>query len=212
MLKNRLIEFESLKDNILLRIEKLEADVEKMDKNKIERCVDCNIDIHRASYSRHLKTKGHLEKNQTKSKTTKIKKDKNENNKIKNKIEYKFTDDISNKIYDITVDRHLKKELNSQITIASKFDDTGIEMYYINEIFNEMSHVYAKNLNQYKFKYQLSFMLLFNKIEENGDIKKEVEMTITLNMAKNLTPSEIENVNIQWDLEARKQNLEMRES
>ena len=85
MLKNRLIEFESLKDNILLRKEKIEADVEKMDKNNIKRCVDCNIDIHRASYSRHLKTKGHLEKNQTKSKTTIIKKDKNENIKKNNK-------------------------------------------------------------------------------------------------------------------------------
>ena len=134
MLKNRLIEFESLKDNILLRKEKIEADVEKMDKNNIKRCVDCNIDIHRASYSRHLKTKGHLEKNQTKSKTTIIKKDKNENIKKNNKIEYKFTDDILNKIYDITVDRRHKKELNSQRTITSKFDDTGIEMYYINEI------------------------------------------------------------------------------
>ena len=50
------------------------------------------------------------------------------------KIEYKFTDDILNKIYDITVDRRHKKELNSQRTITSKFDDTGIEMYYINEI------------------------------------------------------------------------------
>ena len=85
-------------------------------------------------------------------------------------------------------------------------------MYYINEIFKEMAHIYAKYINQYKFNYQLTFMLLFNKLEENGDIKKEVEMTVTLYMANNLTQSEIGNVNFQWDLEARKQNLEMRES
>ena len=209
MLENRLIEFESLKDNILLRIEKIKADVEKMDKNNMKRCVGCNIDVHRASYSRHLKTKRHLEKNQSKNKTTIIKKDidKNKNIKINNKIEYKFTDDIFNKIYDITVDRHHKKELKSQITITSNFDDTGIEMHYINEIFKEMAHIYAKYINQYKFKYQLSFMLLFNKFEEDGDIEKELEMTITLNMVKHLTQSELENINIQWDLEARKQNL-----
>ena len=37
-------------------------------------------------------------------------------------------------------------------------------------------------------------------------------MSINLSMITNLTQSEIDNVNIQWDLEARKQNLEMRES
>ena len=85
-------------------------------------------------------------------------------------------------------------------------------MYYIDKIFKEMSHIYAKFLNQYKFKYQLSFMLLFYKFEEDGDIRRETQMSINLNMITNLTQSEIDNVNIQWDLESRKQNLEMRES
>ena len=38
--------------------------------------------------------------------------------KKNNKIKYKFSDDILNKIYDISVDRHHKKDLNSQITIT----------------------------------------------------------------------------------------------
>ena len=62
MLNNRILEFESLKDNLFLRKEKIKADVENMSQNNTIRCVDCNIDIHRASYSRHLKTKKHLEK------------------------------------------------------------------------------------------------------------------------------------------------------
>ena len=37
-------------------------------------------------------------------------------------------------------------------------------------------------------------------------------MVINLNMVNNLTQSEIDNANIQWEVEARKQNLEMRES
>ena len=45
-------------------------------------------------------------------------------------------------------------------------------------------------------------MLLFYKFEEDGDIRKEAEMTITLNMTNNLTQSEIDNVNIQWNVEA----------
>ena len=85
-------------------------------------------------------------------------------------------------------------------------------MYYIDKIFKEVSHIYAKFVNQYKFKYQISFMLLFCKFEEDGDIRKEAEMTVNLNMTNNLTQSEIDNVDIQWDLEARKQNIEMRES
>ena len=43
-------------------------------------------------------------------------------------------------------------------------------------------------------------------------ILEETEMTITLSMVNNLTQSEIDNVNIQWEVEARKQNLEMKES
>ena len=64
MLNNRILEFESLRDIILLRIEKIKVDVENMNQNNTVRCIDCNIDIHRASYSRHLKTKKHLEKKQ----------------------------------------------------------------------------------------------------------------------------------------------------
>ena len=63
MLNNRLLEFGSLRDNIILRIEKIKADVENMEQNNAIRCVVCNIDVHRASYSRHLKTKKHLGKN-----------------------------------------------------------------------------------------------------------------------------------------------------
>ena len=217
MLKDRILEFESLKNNILLRIEKIKADVENMEQNNTIGCIDCNIDFHRASYSRHLKTKKHLEKKGIKPRKI-IDKDniketnKKENIKRNDKIEYKFTDNILNIAYDITVDSHHKKNLNSQITITSKFDTFAIEMYYIDKIFKEMSHIYAKYKNQYKFKYQLSFMLLFYKVEEDGDIRKEAEMTTTLNMTNNLTQSEIDNANIQWDVEARKQNLEMRES
>ena len=166
ILNDRILEFESIKDNILLRIEKIKIDLENMKQNNTIRCNDCNIDIHRASYNRHLKSKKHLDKNNIKPKKV-IDNDKDKDNrketKKNNKIEYKFTDETLDKIYDITIDRHHKKELNSQITNTSKFDDTGIEMYFIDKIFKEMTHIYSQFINQYKFKYQLSFMLLFYK-------------------------------------------------
>ena len=156
ILKDRILDFENLKNIILLRIEKIKTDVKNMQQNNMKRCEECNIDIHRASYSRHLKTKSHLENKEIKPKKIIDKNDVKETNKnIKrnDKIEYKFTDNILNKIYDITVDRHHKRDLNSQITITSKFDNTGIEMYYIDKIFKKMAHIYAKYINQYKFKY-----------------------------------------------------------
>ena len=215
MLKNRTLELENLKKNLLSRMEKNKTDVENLEQNNMKRFEDCNIDIHRASYSRHLKTKKHLEKKGIKPKKLIDKdnvKETNKNIKRNDKIEHKFTDNILNIAYDFTVDKHHKKNLNSQITITSKFDTFGIEMNFVDKIFKEMSHIYAKFINQYKFKYQLSFMLLFYKFEEDGDIRKEAEMTVNLNMTNNLTQSEIDNVNVQWDLEARKQNLEMQES
>ena len=213
ILNNRILELESIKYNILLRIEKVKIDLENMKQNNTIRCNDCNIDIHRAGYSRHLKSRKHLDKNNIKPKKV-IDKDKDNNKETKknNKIDYKFTDEVLDKIYDITIDRHHKKELNSQITITSKFDNTGIEMYFIDKIFKEMAHIYSQFINQYKIKYQVSFMLLFYKFGEDGAINREAEMTVTLNMTNNLTQSEIDNVDIQWNLEARKQNLEMRES
>ena len=68
IIKDRILDFENLKNIILLRIEKIKTDVENMQQNNMKRCEDCNIDIHRASYSRHLKTKRHLEKKEIKPK------------------------------------------------------------------------------------------------------------------------------------------------
>ena len=114
MLKDRLVEFENLKNNLLLRIEKIKADVENMEQNNMERCEDCNINVHRASYSRNLKTKRHLEKKEIKPRKMIDKDDVKESNKNKiikrnNKIEYNFNDNILNIAYDITVDNTIRK-------------------------------------------------------------------------------------------------------
>ena len=147
ILNNRILEFEILKDNILLRIEKVKIDLENMNQHNTIRCEDCRIDIHRASYSRHLKSKKHMGENKIQPKKV-IDKDNIKETKKNNKIKYKFIDETLDKIYDITVDRHHKKEMNSQITITSKFDNTGIEMYFIDKIFKEMAYIYSQFINQ----------------------------------------------------------------
>ena len=76
----------------------------------------------------------------------------------------------------------------------------------------EMSHIYAKLINQYKFKYQLTFLVLFNKYGEDNEITCETELPITSSITHNLTQSEVDNINIKWTLENRIQSIEMIES
>ena len=47
MLKDRLIELENLKNSLILRIEKIKADIENMEQKNMKRLFeDCNIDVH----------------------------------------------------------------------------------------------------------------------------------------------------------------------
>ena len=77
---------------------------------------------------------------------------------------------------------------------------------------NELSLIYDKLLSQFEFKYQLPFLLLFNKNGEDDEIITEIELPITLSFTQNLTQSEIENDIIQWTLKNRIQSVEMKES
>ena len=76
----------------------------------------------------------------------------------------------------------------------------------------ELSLIYAKLLSQFEFKYQLTFLLLFNKNGEDDEIITEIELPITLSFTQNLTQSEIENIIIQWTLKNRIQSVEMKKS
>ena len=98
------------------------------------------------------------------------------------------------------------------ITITSKYNIIGIDISHINKLMEEMGHIYAILINQYKFKYQLIFLVLFNKNGEDNEITSEVELPFTLSISHNLTQSEIDNINIKWTLENRIQIIEMKES
>ena len=65
---------------------------------------------------------------------------------------YQFTGRILKVAYDIKIDNHHDKNANSQKTITSKVDIMGIDMNHLNKIMEEMSHLYAKLIIQYKFK------------------------------------------------------------
>ena len=76
----------------------------------------------------------------------------------------------------------------------------------------EMAVIYARLINQYKFKYQCVFLCNFDKQGEFGEILDETELFINLKINHNLTESDLNKINIRWDLERQIQNQEMKDS
>ena len=82
------------------------------------RCDICQFDIHRASYSRHLKSRKHAENKQHFTVNIHRKRVVKEDIKVSNtKVEnqYYFTDRILKIAYDINIENHHDKHANSII-------------------------------------------------------------------------------------------------
>ena len=76
----------------------------------------------------------------------------------------------------------------------------------------ELAMIYARLINQYKFKYQTVFSPRFNKQDEDGELLDETELFINLNINLNLTETDIDNINVVSPLEYQKQQQEMKDS
>ena len=207
------------------------------------RCDMCNVDVHRASYIKHLRSKKHIEnikhsemiipewlfREPIENKIKKIynpislKKlarnnirfdDKELNKELARKMNnpYYFSDRNLQVAYKINLDSHHINHVNSKLTISSNFPNTGIEFRFINKIMREMSIIYARLINQYKFRYQTVFSARFDKQDEDGQILDETEWFINLNINQNLTQSDLDNINITFPLERQIQQQEMKDS
>ena len=62
--------------------------------------------------------------------------------------------------YEVNLDQHHPKHLNTKTTPKSKYN-LGVELIDLNKIFKEMSTIYARLIEQYKFKYQVVFSVFF---------------------------------------------------
>ena len=207
------------------------------------RCEICNIDVHRASYNKHMRSKKHIEnmkqdemiipewlfKEPIENKIEKIYNpkplkqlarknikldDKQLNKELAKKMinPYYFSDRNLQVAYKINLDSHHINHLNSKLTITSNFENTGIEFRFINKIMREMSIIYARLINQYKFRYQTVFSVRFEKQDKDGQLLDETELFINLNINQNLTQSDIDNFNITFPLERQIQQQEMKDS
>ena len=207
------------------------------------KCDLCNVDVHRASYMKYLRSKKHLEninqnemiipewlfKEPIENKINKIYKpmsfrqiprdndnldDKQINKELaKNMINpYYFTDRNLKVGFKINLDSHNTNHANSKLAIIPIYPEFGIEVRYINKIIKKLSVIYARLINQYKFRYQTVFSARFDEQDENNQVLDETELFINLNINHNLTQSDIDNIDIKSPLEHQIQQQEMKNS
>ena len=209
-------------------------------------CEVCNVNVYRASFVKHLRSKKHLENIEQiemiipdwlfKEEHAPIKKkiqkvynpktlqqlarqnikmnDKELDKEIAKKMinPYYFIDEILKIGFKINLESHNTNHANSLLNIEPIFPDIGIETRYINKILKEMATIYARLINQYKFKYHILFSASFYKINEEDQRSDEIELFINLNINNNLTETDINNIDVKSQLEHQIQVQETKES
>ena len=207
------------------------------------KCEICNVDVHRASYIKHLRSKKHMEKikrnemiipeglfqEPVENKINKIYNpeslkqlardnirldDRQLNKELAKKMinPYYFTNRALQVAIKINLDSHHINQANSKLTITPNFPEFGIELRYINKIMKELAMIYARLINQYKFKYQTVFSARCDQQDEDGQLLEETELFNNLNINHNLTQSDLDKIDIRSPLEHQKQQQEMKDS
>ena len=75
-----------------------------------------------------------------------------------------------------------------------------------------MATINARTINQYKFKYHIIFSASFHKINEDDQRIDEIDLFINLEIFQNLTESEINNIDVKFQLEHQIQIPEKEEN
>ena len=94
------------------------------------------------------------------------------------------------------LESHIFNHANSPLNIEPNFPDIGIETRYFNKILKEMATIYARLINQYKYKYHITFSTSFYKINEEDQRSGEIEIFINLNIHNNFTEVYINNIDV----------------
>ena len=205
-------------------------------------CEVCKVNIHRPSFVKHLRSKKHLEniiqnemiipeclfkQEQTpiRKKIQKVYNPKTLKQLAREKFKldgkelakmminpYYFIEENLKNGFKINLESHNFSHANSILTVTPKFPEFGVEYRYINKIVKEMSVIYARLLNQYKFKYHTIFSASFYKINEEDQRNNEIEIYIILKINQNLTESDIDNIDVRSQLEHQIQIQETEES
>ena len=98
---------------------------------------------------------------------------------------------IKNPDYDNGRKLQIELKIDKDYPCLTFFIEGNVELYYINHIIKQLSNIYVRLINQYKFRYQTVFLTVFDK--QNGD---EKELFIDLNISYNLTQSDIDKIDV----------------
>ena len=185
-------------------------------------CDVCNVNVHRTSFAKLLRSKKHLEnemlipewffkkeKSPVKKKMQKLYNPKTLIQLAREKIKlddkelaklminpYYFIDKNLKIGFKIILEGHNFSHANSILSILPKYPEYGIEFRYINKIIKELSVIYARLINQYKFNYHTLFSASFYKIIEEDQRNNHIELYINLKIINNLTESDIDNMTL----------------
>ena len=125
---------------------------------------------------------------------------------------YYFTDRALQVGFKINLDNHHINHANSKLAIQPNDPEFGIEVRYINKIMKKLSFIYARIINQYKFKYQTVFSARFDKQDENDQVLDETELFINFDINHNLTQTDTDNIDVRSPLEHQIQQQETKDS
>ena len=125
---------------------------------------------------------------------------------------YYFIDENLKIGFNIILESPNINHAKSLLNIEPNVPDIGIETRFVNKILTEMATLYARLINQYKFKYQIFFSASFYKINEENQRSDEIELFINLNISNNLTETDINNIDDESQLEHQKQVQETKQS
>ena len=98
------------------------------------------------------------------------------------------------------------------MTITTNFPEIGITVRYTNKIIKDLSGIYARLINQYKYKNHTFISASFHTINEKDQIVNEVNLYITSNLNHNLTESDVDVIDVRSQLEHQIQIQETKES
>ena len=96
---------------------------------------------------------------------------------------------------------HNYNHTNCILTNTPNFPEFGVEFGNIRKIIKKLSVIYARLINQYKFKYHKFLSASFYVINEEDQRNNETELFKHLNINPNLTESDIDIVDVRSQLQ-----------
>ena len=127
-------------------------------------------------------------------------------------ISFYFVDENLKYGFKINLESRKIIHAKSLLNIEPIFPDIGIETRYVNKILKEMVTIYARLINNFKFKNHILFSASFYSINEQDQRSDQIELFNKLNINNTLTETDIINIDVKSQLEHQIQIQETKES